>query len=199
MRTLSLHRTDPHLLPGCTGRAMPLRLLIPRIDKFYKTICLHCHFGELWQQQVLLTIQTCAAVLFTLGYQTRLMAIASWYLYTSLILRNTWLYFILDRYFYHLLFYSMFLPLDEKWSLSNRYKKVPHKGIIVNPATVRDCFQIMVLIVESVLTPQIRLPSNYLCCGFTSTLEVANTLTQNKVGHTGRNHFQLWIRILDTL
>jgi len=33
-------------------------------------------------------------------------------MYTSLILRCTWLYFILDRYLYYLLFYSIFLPLD---------------------------------------------------------------------------------------
>ena len=117
---------------------MPLRLLLPRIDEFYKSVCLHCHFGELWQQQVLLTIQTIAALLFTLGYHTRLMAITSWYLYTSLILRNTWLYFILDRYFYYLLFYSMFLPLDDMWCLTNRNRKerIVPKGIIVNPATV---------------------------------------------------------------
>jgi hypothetical protein len=118
---------------------MPLRLLLPKIDDLYKAVCLHCHFGELWQQQLLLAVQTLVAVLFTLGYQTRLMAILSWYLYTSLILRNTWLYFILDRYFYYLLFYSMFLPLDEKWSLTSRMKgSLSHRGIIVNPATVRS-------------------------------------------------------------
>jgi hypothetical protein len=119
---------------------MPLRLLLPKIDDMYQSVCLHCHFEELWQQQLLLLMQTVAAVLFTVGYQTRLMAIVSWYMYTSLILRNTWLYFILDRYFYYLLFYAMFLPsLDDKWSLTNRWKGTyaPSPGIIVNPATVR--------------------------------------------------------------
>ena len=118
---------------------MPLTLLKPRIDDFYKSICLHCHFGDLWQQQFLLTIQTVVAISFTIGYQTRMMAITSWYLYTSLILRNTWLYFILDRYFYYLLFYSMFLPLDDKWSITafnNNNRKTSSKGVIVNPATI---------------------------------------------------------------
>lgn len=118
---------------------MPLRLLLPKIDDFYKAVCLHCHFGELWQQQLLLGIQTLAAVLFTLGVQTRWMAILSWYMYTSLILRNTWLYFILDRYFYYLLFYAMFMPLDERWTLANRWKKnknsVP-QPLVISPATV---------------------------------------------------------------
>jgi hypothetical protein len=118
---------------------MPLHLLLPRINGLYKIVCLHCHFGELWQQQILLAIQTMVAMLFTVGYRTRLMAILSWYLYTSLILRNTWLYFILDRYFYYLLFYAMFLPLDQRWSLFPkplRQQLHPPQGIYVNPATV---------------------------------------------------------------
>ncbi len=117
---------------------MPLRLLMPKIDELYKIICLHCHFGELWEQQVLLGIQTMVAVLFTVGYQTRVMAVVSWYMYTSLILRNTWLYFILDRYFYYLLFYAMFLPLDEKWSVAERIRGKPSKShpLVVSPATV---------------------------------------------------------------
>lgn len=135
-------------------RTMPLQLLLPKIDDLYRSICLHCHFGELWQQRVLLSVQTLVAICFTIGYQTRLMAIASWYLYTSLILRNTWLYFILDRYFYYLLFYAMFLPLDERRSISatNRKARVPTNSttvegnvsfdegetnrFFVNPATV---------------------------------------------------------------
>jgi hypothetical protein len=115
---------------------MPLRLLVPKIDDLYKAVCLHCRFGELWQQQLLLSFQVAAAVLFTLGYKTKIVAIISWYMYTSLILRCTWLYFILDRYYYYLLFLSMFLPLDERWSLEARSKGTPSR-LIVNPATVR--------------------------------------------------------------
>jgi hypothetical protein len=128
-------------------RTMPLRLLLPKIDDLYKSVCLHCHFGELWQQQILLAIQTFVAVLFTVGYHTRLTAILSWYLYVSSILRNTWLYFILDRYIYYMLFFAMFLPLDERWSLtsnnnnSNKLKNgstlAQNRGIILSPATVR--------------------------------------------------------------
>ena len=117
---------------------MPLRLLLPKIDDLYKAVCLHCHFGELWQQQVLLGIQTLAAVLFTVGYQTRIMSIVSWYMYTSLILRNTWLYFILDRYIYYLLFAAMFLPLDDKWSVAQLlHRDDSPKPLVINPATVR--------------------------------------------------------------
>ena len=83
------------------------------------------------------------AIFFTIGHQTRLAAILSFYMYTSLILRNTWLYFILDQYFYYLLFYSIFLPLDERWSVAAAIsKKSPttdntkNNGVFVNPATM---------------------------------------------------------------
>lgn len=131
--------------PDRLNRTLPLRLLLPKIDVLYRSVCLHCHFGKLWQQQILLSFQTLVAILFTIGYRTKIMTIASWYMYTSLILRNTWLYFILDRYFYYLLFYAMFLPLDERWSLSatNRKKGASSVssgtvslGVLVNPATV---------------------------------------------------------------
>jgi hypothetical protein len=57
---------------------MPLRLLLPCIDELYNIVCLHCLYGELWRQQISLAIQTMVAVLFTVGYRTRLMAILSW-------------------------------------------------------------------------------------------------------------------------
>ena len=159
---------------------MPLRLLLPKIDDLYKSVCLHCHFGELWQQQLLLGFQTIAAILLTVGYQTKIMSIISFYMYTSLILRNTWLYFILDRYFYYLLFYSMFLPLDERWSLSSRSGKKTANRLIVNPGTVRMSIHYISQILSKlpsklILFPFIfsiviydnRLESNYWCSGFT--------------------------------
>ena len=117
---------------------MPLRLLHPKIDNLYKIVCgLHCQFGLLWQQQVLLGIQTLVAVCFTIGYKTKTMSVLSWYMYTALILRNTWLYFILDRYFYYLLFYAMFLPLDEYWSVTSSSSKASsRKGLFWSPATI---------------------------------------------------------------
>mmetsp|Transcript_413 Transcript_413/g.1040 ORF Transcript_413/g.1040 Transcript_413/m.1040 type:complete len:555 (-) Transcript_413:119-1783(-) len=124
----------------------PLRLLLPNIDGLYRLVCYHCHFGTLLQQQILLIIQVLVAICLAIGYQTKIAAILSFYMYTSLILRNTWLYFILDRYFYYLLFYSMFLPLDERWSLAaftksqqvgaNTTESTSRKSIFVNPATV---------------------------------------------------------------
>lgn len=68
-------------------------------------------------QQCLLTIQVIFATSLMLGYKTHIASVASWYLYLSLTLRNTWLNFILDRYFHYMLFYSMFLPTATCWSI----------------------------------------------------------------------------------
>jgi len=69
------------------------------------------------------------------------MSVISWFLYLSLTLRNTWLSFILDRYFHYLLFYSMFLPLDECWSVTSRKKK--NNDIILSLATIALKLQVL--------------------------------------------------------
>jgi hypothetical protein len=110
-------------------RTLPLRLLLPKVDGIYKTVCLHCH--------LLLSIQVIAAVFYTAGIQTRITSIISWYLYLSLSLRNTWLNFILDRYFHYLLFYSMLLPLNGCWCLFSQRKSGSLKvEPVLSPATV---------------------------------------------------------------
>lgn len=76
---------------------LPLRLLLPKTDSLYKAVCIHCYSGSILYMQALLSIQVIFAVMFLVGYKTRLASIASWILYLSLTLRNTWLNFILDR------------------------------------------------------------------------------------------------------
>jgi hypothetical protein len=117
---------------------LPLPLLMDRVDDVYKAVCLHCQFGELPQQQLLLAVQVLLGVCFTAGFLTRWMAICSWYMYLSLTLRNTWMSYILDRYFHYLLFLSMFLPLDECWSITAvfRKKQNPSAGWYISPATI---------------------------------------------------------------
>jgi hypothetical protein len=120
---------------------LPLRLLLPKVDDLFKTVCLHCRFEELWQVQALLSVQVVLAVLYTVGYQTKLTSILSWYLYLSLTLRNTWMSYILDRYYHYLLFYSMFLPLGERWTLFS--KKEQKQGLVISPATI--AFKLLVV------------------------------------------------------
>ncbi|KAL7545273.1 hypothetical protein ACHAWF_008620 [Thalassiosira exigua] len=118
---------------------LPLSLLRPKIDPLYRLICLHCRFGSLSYLRLLLSIQTLLAAMLTAGYRTRIASMGSWFLYLSLTLRNTWLNFILDRYFHHLLFYSMFLPLDRKWAVDSRKRKEDENDrshTFVSPATI---------------------------------------------------------------
>jgi hypothetical protein len=103
------------LLYSSDEGTLPLKLLLPNVDETFRTVCLHCQFGQVWEQQILLALQVMLAVCLTLGIQTRLTSIASWYLYFSLTLRNTWMNYILDRYIHYLLFLSIFLPLDQRW------------------------------------------------------------------------------------
>mmetsp|Transcript_13061 Transcript_13061/g.24948 ORF Transcript_13061/g.24948 Transcript_13061/m.24948 type:complete len:459 (+) Transcript_13061:101-1477(+) len=72
--------------------------------------------------QMLLSIQVLLAAMLIVGYKTKVASIGSWILYLSLTLRNTWLNFILDRYFHYLLFYSMFLPLDGTWAIDAKIR-----------------------------------------------------------------------------
>lgn len=110
----------------------PTRLLLPKVDGIYKALCLHCHITEIPHTQALLALQVILAVIYTIGYQARLASILSWYLYFSLTLRNTWLNYILDRYFHYLLFFSMFLPIDRRWTSNNQSKA----ELVVSPATI---------------------------------------------------------------
>ena len=101
---------------------LPLRILLPKIDNLYRFLCVHAYSGSLLYQQLLLSIQVVLAFCLMIGYQCELSAMLSWFLYLSLTLRNTWLNFILDRYFHYMLFYSMFLPL-EYWSVDSLQKQ----------------------------------------------------------------------------
>jgi hypothetical protein len=109
---------------------LPTQLLNGKVDGLYRLVCVHCHFGKDWHQQVLLTIQVALAAAFTCGFGTPWTTLASWLLYTSLTLRNTWLNYILDRYFHYLLFLAVFLPL-QPWHQRRRGPQW-----IVSPATV---------------------------------------------------------------
>jgi hypothetical protein len=115
---------------------LPLSLLLEKVDSLYKIVCIHCHYGSLFEQQVLLSVQVLVAFLFTIGFRTQWTSIISWYLYLSLTLRNTWMSYILDRYFHYLLFLSIFLPIGECWGVSSSRGKAPAQRLVISPGTV---------------------------------------------------------------
>ena len=136
---------------------LPMRLLDAEIDPIYRVVCLHCYSGSMIYEQLLLSIQCAAALCLTIGYRTRFMAIVSWFLYLSLTLRNTWLAFILDRYFHYLLFYAMLLPLGDVWSVdcwlssTGKTKSSSSKQptVIVSVATIALKLQIFWIYVDA--------------------------------------------------
>mmetsp|Transcript_3247 Transcript_3247/g.5909 ORF Transcript_3247/g.5909 Transcript_3247/m.5909 type:complete len:529 (-) Transcript_3247:1099-2685(-) len=131
----------------CDEGTLPMRLLEPETDSLYKAICVHCLSGSLTFQAILLALQVLLAVCLTLGYRTKLASIGSWFLYLSLTLRNTWLSFILDRYFHYLLWYAIFLPLNQhRWSVDSflaRRTHTPQTGQFCNFATF--CLKLQVV------------------------------------------------------
>jgi len=104
----------------------PTSLLTPQVDNLYRCICIHAFSGSMIYQQFLLTLQLILAVSLMVGYRTRLVCCLSWYLYLSITLRNTWLNFILDRYFHYMLFYAMFLPTANVLSVDSLLRKKMH-------------------------------------------------------------------------
>ena len=85
-------------------------------------------------QKLILSIQVLIAASFLIGYKPQICAFLSWFLYLSLTLRNTWLAFILDRYFHYLLFYAMFLPTGYVFSFS-KPEESKTKNSNISPST----------------------------------------------------------------
>ena len=128
----------------------PTHLLLTKIDALYRTICIHAFSGSMLYQQALLAIQSIFAFCLMIGYKTQIVSILSWYLYLSLTLRNTWLNFILDRYFHHLLFYVMFLPVSSCWSADAYIKEKQNKQ-----TTEKNCGETIVTLATIVLKLQV--------------------------------------------
>ena len=103
----------------------------------------------------LLSTQAVLALGLLIGYHTQFCSVASWFLYLSLTLRNTWLAYILDRYFHYLLFYSMFLPIGHVWSIDHIQKvdklqqKIRDDKPFLNIATIAFKLQICWIYIDA--------------------------------------------------
>lgn len=115
---------------------LPTHLLLPKVDPLYRLLCVHCNSGSIVFQRCLLIIQAIFASSLLLNFHPKSCAFFSWLLYLSLTLRNTWLVFILDWYFHHLLFYCFLLPHESA-------SKPPSKGTVLTPSTVALKLQIL--------------------------------------------------------
>jgi hypothetical protein len=80
-------------------------------------LCLHLTGGTAWSQAVLFALAAAAAGALLVGHRTRCATPVTWFLTTSLQLRNLAIGAGYDALLRMLLFWGMFLPLGGCWSL----------------------------------------------------------------------------------
>ena len=79
--------------------------------------------GEPWLPALFFLFAGLTAVGFTIGYRTRIMAFFCWFLLISIYMRNDLIYHAGDTLLLMLLFWSMFLPIEKKWSVDTLFNK----------------------------------------------------------------------------
>ncbi len=109
--------------------------ILPRgvfIEKFANRFWISIHMinGSAFFQGALFLIAAVFAVALLIGYKTRLATIVSWFLLISLQSRNPMILQGGDIFFRMLMFWAMFLPLGEKYSLDalRKQKRVEEKS-----------------------------------------------------------------------
>lgn len=80
-------------------------------------LSVHAVSGELWVQAVLFLIAGMFGVALLVGYRTTFATVVSFLLLASLHARNPLVLNAGDSLFRRLLFWGMFLPLGERWSI----------------------------------------------------------------------------------
>ncbi|SEW02563.1 HTTM domain-containing protein [Natrinema salifodinae] len=108
-RNLTAFYTDDGILP--------LEALFSDYSSVYS---LHALSGEAWAQALLFCVAGAFALALLVGYRTRLATIASWLLLVSLHIRNPMILNGGDVLLRMLLFWGIFLPLGERWSIDAR-------------------------------------------------------------------------------
>ncbi len=112
---LTAHYTDQGVLPRWA--------LLERFANSYN-ISIHLISGMAWVQAILFVVAGLFAACMIAGYRTRLMAALSWYMLISLHARNGMILDAGDVLFRMLLFWSMFLPTEARWSLDAAMGKI---------------------------------------------------------------------------
>ncbi len=106
---LAAHYTDAGVLPRAIMPALSRRLILP-IFRFS---------GELSVQVLLFLAAGLFAAMLMVGYRTRLATVLTWIMHLALIDRNPLIAGAGDNLMKFLLFWSMFVPLGECWSVDS--------------------------------------------------------------------------------
>jgi hypothetical protein len=105
---------------------------------------LHTLSGDAWFQALLFVIAGVAAVALVVGYRTRYATAISWLLLLSLRARNPMVFNSGDHLLGLLLFWGVFLPLGERWSLDA--KRIDRdRTTVASIATIAILLQVLVV------------------------------------------------------
>ena len=104
---------------------------------------LHALSGSVELQVILFAIQGLAALSLLAGYKTSFSTILCWLLLLSLQNRNPWILNSGDMYLRLLLFWSIFLPLGQRYSIDSRAGEAGKK---VYASSASFCFIIQILL-----------------------------------------------------
>lgn len=138
LRTLVLFYTDSGVFPRSTaGYAL-----------HDWRISLHMANGEPVFQAVLFIIAGLAAFSLMIGYKTRLVTIISWLMLISLHNRNPFLLYGSDTMLRAVLFWAMFLPLGQVWSVDSKLSQESRSSLSNRVVSVGSaCFIIQMAMV----------------------------------------------------
>jgi hypothetical protein len=134
-RDLVAFYTDRGVLP----RAALFDLSYPQ------RVTVHAASGEAWFQILLFVVAAAAAVALALGYRTRVATVVSWLLLLSLHNRNPVVLNGGDILLRMALFWAMFLPLGERWSVDARRASEPPRDRVTSVATAALLGQVVVV------------------------------------------------------
>lgn len=93
-------------------------------------LSLHAYSGDAWFQGLLFAVAGACALSLLIGYRTRIATGASVFLLFSLHARNPYVLSGGDALLQHLLFWSLFLPLGETWSVDGRRREARRERVL---------------------------------------------------------------------
>lgn len=112
-RDIAAHYTDAGVLP---------RSVLVEHGDFFPSWSLHAMNGGEFFQAMLFFIAAVAALCMIVGYRTRLMTVVSWVLLASLQARNVMVNNAGDALLCVMMFWAMFVPLGERWSIDRLHR-----------------------------------------------------------------------------
>ncbi|MFC7021388.1 MULTISPECIES: HTTM domain-containing protein [Haloarcula] len=138
---VDLARRATDLVAFYTDHGVFPRALLPVVEPGYQYLSLHVLSGAAWVQWTLFAVAALAAVSLLVGYRTRLALLVSLVLLVSIQARNPAILNSGDTLFRRLLFWSLFLPLGERWAVDATGED--WRPAVVGPATAGLLLQVV--------------------------------------------------------